>query len=181
MSSSREAPGTINDEKSPSFTGEARSQSAMAPRAIWSTSFESSGLPKYWGTSLAVVRDWAAVCLWRPRRRGLRRGPKGSLRVDVLQCSRCQGEMRLIACIEEPEVAKGILEHLGLRAEPLPTLRAWAPPVTFELFPASAQEGEAALALTDSAQGCARRGPRRSSQRRAWRRQFPRRSETTFA
>ena len=26
--------------------------------------------------------------------------------VDVLQCSRCQGKMRLIACIEEPDVAK---------------------------------------------------------------------------
>ena len=54
--------------------------------------------------------------------------------VDVLKCSRCQGQMRLIACIEEPDVAKKILEHLGLRAEPLPTLRAQAPPVTLELF-----------------------------------------------
>jgi ATP-dependent Lhr-like helicase len=54
--------------------------------------------------------------------------------VDVLQCSRCQGKMRLIACIEEPDVAKKILEHLGLRAEPLPTLRAQAPPVTLDLF-----------------------------------------------
>ena len=43
--------------------------------------------------------------------------------------------MRLIACIEEPEVAKKILEHLGLRAERLPTLRAQAPPVALELFP----------------------------------------------
>jgi hypothetical protein len=67
---------------------------------------------------------------------GLRRGPKGSLSVDVLQCSRCQGKMRLIACIEEPDVARKILEHLGLLAEALPTLRAQAPPVTLELFPA---------------------------------------------
>jgi hypothetical protein len=43
--------------------------------------------------------------------------------VDVLKCSRCQGKMRLIACIEEPDVAKKILEQLGLRAEPLPTPR----------------------------------------------------------
>ena len=42
--------------------------------------------------------------------------------------------MRLIACIEEPDVAKKTLEHLGLRAEPLPTLRAQAPPVALELF-----------------------------------------------
>ncbi len=42
--------------------------------------------------------------------------------------------MRLIACIEKPDVASGILEHLGLRSEPLPTLRAQAPPVALELF-----------------------------------------------
>jgi hypothetical protein len=66
---------------------------------------------------------------------GLRRGPKGSLSVDVLQCSRCQGKMRLITCIEEPDVARKILEHLGLPSEPLPTARAQAPPVTLELFP----------------------------------------------
>ena len=49
--------------------------------------------------------------------------------------TRCLGPMRLIACIEEPDVEKKILEHLGLRAEPLPTLRAQAPPVALELFP----------------------------------------------
>ena len=65
---------------------------------------------------------------------GLRRGPKGSLSVDVLKCSRCLGPMRLIACIEEPDVAKKFLEHLGLLAEPLPTLRAQAPPVALVLF-----------------------------------------------
>ena len=54
--------------------------------------------------------------------------------VDLLKCSRCQGKMRLIACIEERDVARKILEHLGLRAEPLPTLRAQAPPVALELF-----------------------------------------------
>ncbi len=32
-------------------------------------------------------------------------------------------------------MAKKILEHLGLRAEPLPTLQAQAPPVALELFP----------------------------------------------
>ena len=55
--------------------------------------------------------------------------------VDVLKCSRCLGPMRLIACIEEPDVARKMLEHLGLRAEPLPTLRAQAPPVALELYP----------------------------------------------
>ncbi len=66
--------------------------------------------------------DWAALL-------------KRVFGVDVLKCSRCQGQMRLIACIEEPDVAKKILEHLGLPSEPLPTARAQAPPVTLELFP----------------------------------------------
>jgi hypothetical protein len=66
--------------------------------------------------------DWAALL-------------KRVFAVDVLECSRCRGPMRLIACIEEVDVAKKILQHLGLRAEPLPTVRAQAPPVTLELFP----------------------------------------------
>ncbi len=39
--------------------------------------------------------------------------------------------------IEEPDMAKKILVHLGLPVEPLPTARAKAPPVTLELFPAA--------------------------------------------
>jgi hypothetical protein len=39
-----------------------------------------------------------------------------------------------IACIEKQAVARKILLHLGLPAEPLPTARAQAPPVTLELF-----------------------------------------------
>ena len=56
---------------------------------------------------------------------------------DVLECSRCRGPTRVIACIEEHDVAKKILIHLGLPAEPLPTARARATPVTLELFPAA--------------------------------------------
>jgi len=33
---------------------------------------------------------------------------------DVLRCSRCGGEMRLIAVIQDPAVAERILRHLGL-------------------------------------------------------------------
>ena len=57
--------------------------------------------------------------------------------VDVIECSRCRGPMRLIACIEEQDIAKKIPIHLGLPAEPLPTARAQATPVTLELFPAA--------------------------------------------
>jgi hypothetical protein len=41
--------------------------------------------------------------------------------VDPLVCPRCTGPMRLIACIEQPEVIEKILTHLGLwPARPLP-------------------------------------------------------------
>ncbi len=39
--------------------------------------------------------------------------------VDVLQCSPCRASTELIACIEQPDMSKNILEHLGSRAEPL--------------------------------------------------------------
>jgi hypothetical protein len=42
-----------------------------------------------------------------------------------------------VLLLDDDNVAKKIFEHLGLRAEPLPTLRAQAPPVTLELFPAA--------------------------------------------
>ena len=75
--------------------------------------------------------DWAA--LLKRVFGGARRVPCGSMSCSVLVVV---DPMRLIACIEEPEVARKILEHLGLRAEPLPTLRAQAPPpVGLELFP----------------------------------------------
>ena len=85
------------------------------PSSPKSTSVPSTSVPSTYRL------DWAALL-------------KRVFGVDILKCSRCQGQMRLIACIEEPDVAKKILEHLGLRAEPLPTLRAQAPPVTLELF-----------------------------------------------
>ena len=49
--------------------------------------------------------------------------------VDPLVCPRCEGEMRVIAFIEEQEVIRKILIHLGLwqiRARPRPV--AHAPP-----------------------------------------------------
>ena len=54
--------------------------------------------------------------------------------VDVMVCARCEGPMRVIACLEEPAVVARILQHLGLPTEPLPTARAQGPPVTLELF-----------------------------------------------
>lgn len=49
---------------------------------------------------------------------------------DVLVCPRCSGKMRVIATITEPPVVRQILEHLGVRASPLP--RAPAPDPALE-------------------------------------------------
>ena len=48
--------------------------------------------------------------------------------VDILACRRCQGRMRVLAVIEEPEVVTKILEHLGLPSVPIDTAPARAPP-----------------------------------------------------
>jgi hypothetical protein len=109
-------PSTSDDAASPAAT-------PVSPQPTPSPSPPSLS-PKSTSVRSTYRYDWAALL-------------KRVFGVDVLQCSRCQGKMRLIACIEEPDVARKILEHLGLRAEALPTLRAQAPPVTLELFPAA--------------------------------------------
>jgi hypothetical protein len=40
--------------------------------------------------------------------------------VDILECGRCQGRMRILAVIEQPEVIAKILTHLGLPARAPP-------------------------------------------------------------
>ena len=55
--------------------------------------------------------DWATL---------LRR----SFSVDVLECPKCHGRLRMIAVITEREPARRILAHLGLPTDPLPVARA---------------------------------------------------------
>jgi hypothetical protein len=48
---------------------------------------------------------------------------------DPLTCPRCQGQMRIISSIEDPEVIRKILEHLGLwLAKRRPQPKANSPP-----------------------------------------------------
>ena len=47
--------------------------------------------------------------------------------LDVLECPKCFGRMKLIALIEDPAVIKKILEHLNLPSE-VPKARAARPP-----------------------------------------------------
>jgi len=47
--------------------------------------------------------------------------------VDVLECPRCAGRLELIAFINEPKVARKILDHLGLASQAPPLARSSAP------------------------------------------------------
>jgi hypothetical protein len=58
--------------------------------------------------------DWATL---------LRR----SFQVDVLECPKCHGRLRVLAVITEREPARKILAHLGLPTQAPPLARARAP------------------------------------------------------
>jgi hypothetical protein len=42
--------------------------------------------------------------------------------VDVLECPRCHGPMKILAAIHPPDTTGAILERLGLPARPPPVL-----------------------------------------------------------
>ncbi len=54
--------------------------------------------------------------------------------IDVLQCSRCHGRMKIIAAIESPDVAMKILDSLGLVCRPPPLAAARCRTTTPEYF-----------------------------------------------
>jgi hypothetical protein len=70
--------------------------------------------------------DWATL---------LRR----SFSVDVLECPKCHGRLRMIAVITEREPARRILAHLGLPTDPPTLARARDPTDEVEHDEASAQ------------------------------------------
>ena len=51
-----------------------------------------------------------------------------SFRIDLLLCTTCGAPMKLIATIEDPDVAAKILTHLGLPARAPPRPPPWRPP-----------------------------------------------------
>jgi len=54
--------------------------------------------------------------------------------LDVLKCPQCGGKMRLLATIEEPDVVRKILKHLGLSTEIPEPRPARSPPEQTDLF-----------------------------------------------
>ena len=37
-----------------------------------------------------------------------------AIRIEIEKCEKCGGKVKVIACIEDPEVIEKILKHLGL-------------------------------------------------------------------
>ncbi len=54
--------------------------------------------------------------------------------MDIEVCSECGGKLKVISSIEEPEVIKKILNHLGLESKPRELLPARGPPEEEEVF-----------------------------------------------
>ena len=46
---------------------------------------------------------------------------------EVLVCPKCSGPMRLVAAIEDPAIARKILDHLKLPSRAPPRGRPWSP------------------------------------------------------
>jgi hypothetical protein len=68
--------------------------------------------------------------------------------IDVLHCARCGGRLRFVAAIDDPEVVRRILGHLGLPTSIAPPLPARSPPAPC-LLPAHRREQHQAEALRE--------------------------------
>ena len=52
--------------------------------------------------------------------------------IDIETCPKCGGTLRVIACIENPDVIATILEHVGARGVAA-TAKSRAPPIDTEI------------------------------------------------
>ncbi len=86
------------------------------PRADAITDSATSQVPELRGDAPGQPRDGAWADL-------LRRG----FALAVLACPRCGGRLRLLATLEDPQVSRQILAHLGLPTE-VPVLSPPRPP-----------------------------------------------------
>ncbi len=116
----------------------------MAGSHVFSRTQQGEQMVRYYGYYRNVARgkrrkadsDDVIPCVLEPEltdrnfRRNWARLIQKIYEVDPLVCPRCAGPMRVIAFIEQANVIRKILEHLGLwgsRHKPVP--RANAPPV----------------------------------------------------
>ena len=53
---------------------------------------------------------------------------KRVFRLDITKCERCEGPVKIIACIEDPAVIEQILRHLRAKEGEQGPPRTWLPP-----------------------------------------------------
>ncbi len=53
---------------------------------------------------------------------------KRSFAIEILNCAKCGGKMKLVSTVQDPIVAKRILESMGVNSEPLIQAPPRAPP-----------------------------------------------------
>ncbi len=96
----------------PSVTARSGDVVALAPNVLSVRHWERLMGGALYAASTRI--DWASL---------LRR----SLDVDVLQCPKCQGRLRVLAVITERELVRRILAHLGVPTDAPPVARARDP------------------------------------------------------
>ena len=64
--------------------------------------------------------------------KGIRLIAKRTAAIDIETCPKCGGKLRVIACIEDPDVIATILEHIRAREATEPA-QPRAPPLRTEL------------------------------------------------
>jgi len=63
-----------------------------------------------------------------PKRMSWARLLKRVFNIDISICPRCQGQMRILAAIEDPKIIRKILDHLGIPSSPPKLGPARGPP-----------------------------------------------------
>ena len=99
-----------------------RSYRARQPRNYAQTTDISSAMPRT--PHIHSLRICSALCLARHSNYSWSQLMARIFAVDVLQCPRCGGRMRILAAIEDPSVARKILDCLGLPSRPPPVAPA---------------------------------------------------------
>jgi hypothetical protein len=65
-----------------------------------------------------------------PKRMSWARLLKRVFNIDISQCPRCSGKMKILAAIEDPKVIRKILDHLGIPSSPPKLGQPRGPPPT---------------------------------------------------
>ena len=55
--------------------------------------------------------------------------------IDVLECKKCGGRIRILAAIQPPETTRKILDHLGLPSRPPPLASAASAAPEIDVYP----------------------------------------------